>query len=119
MTLKLSVPDRGKAWKTAVVPRTLHFKEPAGTSRGVYRERQVWYVAIRDRQGRFGVGECAPLPDLSCDAGPELPARLAEACRRFEQTGSPDSAAAPDCPSSLFAPETALAHAEAGSVRFL
>ena len=63
MTLKLSVPDRGKAWKTAVVPRTLHFKEPAGTSRGVYCERQVWYVAIRDRQGRFGVGECAPLQE--------------------------------------------------------
>ncbi len=118
MTLKLSAPERGKSWKTAVVARTLHFKEPAGTSRGVYRERQAWYVAVRDSQGRVGVGECAPLPDLSCDAGPELPARLTEACRRFEQTGSPDSAAAPDCPSVLFALETALAHAEAGTVRF-
>lgn len=46
----------------------LEFKEPAGTSRGVYRTRHVWYVRIQTPDGRFGLGECAPLPDLSCDA---------------------------------------------------
>ena len=47
--------------------KTLHFKQPAGTSRGVYTTRKIWLVRLSDGE-REGVGECAPLPDLSCDA---------------------------------------------------
>ena len=47
--------------------KTLHFKQPAGTSRGVYTTRKIWLVRLSDDE-REGVGECAPLPDLSCDA---------------------------------------------------
>ena len=47
--------------------RLLHFKQPAGTSRGVYTTRKICLVHLSDGQ-RTGVGECAPLPDLSCDA---------------------------------------------------
>lgn len=49
--------------------RVLHFKQPARTSRGEYTERDVWYVTL-NFGGREGTGECAPLPDLSCDALP-------------------------------------------------
>ena len=28
--------------------RVLHFKQPAGTSRGVYTERKSWFVTISD-----------------------------------------------------------------------
>ena len=45
--------------------KSLHFLQPAGTSRGVYHERKVWYVEARARYcGRtiYGIGECAPLP---------------------------------------------------------
>ena len=45
---------------------TLHFKQPAGTSRGVYHERRVWYVEVRGEQttgglsrSLYGIGECA------------------------------------------------------------
>ena len=51
--------------------RVLHFLQPAGTSRGVYTERRIWLVTVSDGQ-RQGVGECAPLPDLSCDALPPI-----------------------------------------------
>ena len=47
--------------------KSLHFLQPAGTSRGVYHERKVWYVEARARYcGRtiYGIGECAPLPQL-------------------------------------------------------
>ena len=47
--------------------RLLHFKQPAGTSRGVYLTRKSWFVHLSD-DNHVGVGECAPLPDLSCDA---------------------------------------------------
>ena len=38
-----------------IIPRTLHFRQPAGTSRGVYTTRNVWYILIRDNTtGRIG-----------------------------------------------------------------
>ena len=48
--------------------RTIHFKKPARTSRGEYTEHQMVLITITDDEGRrIGLGECAPLPDLSCD----------------------------------------------------
>lgn len=46
----------------------LHFKKPATTSRGAYTEHRMVLVTASDDDGRMGLGECAPLPDLSCDA---------------------------------------------------
>ena len=46
--------------------RTLSFKLPAGTSRGVMKTRDVWYIALSEN-GITGIGECAPLPGLSLD----------------------------------------------------
>ena len=48
--------------------RTLHFRKPARTSRGQYTEHHLLKVTMYDEKGRIGVGECAPLPDLSPDA---------------------------------------------------
>lgn len=48
--------------------RTLHFRIPARTSRGSYTEHHMVVLTITDENGRIGLGECAPLPDLSCDA---------------------------------------------------
>ena len=53
-----------------IIPKTLHFKKPAGTSRGVYTLRKSWYVQITDGSKK-GIGECAPLPRLSVDDVPE------------------------------------------------
>ncbi|MGD9556799.1 MAG: o-succinylbenzoate synthase [Mangrovibacterium sp.] len=43
---------------------TLHFNQPAATSRGTYENRVVWYLFLEEN-GITGVGECAPLPGLS------------------------------------------------------
>ena len=53
--------------KYEIEERVLHFKQPTGTSRGIYTTRKIWLVSLSDGN-RTGVGECAPLPDLSCDA---------------------------------------------------
>ena len=55
--------------KACYLPYTLHFKEPGGTSRGVMTIRKVWYLFIYDdlHPEIVGIGECAPLPGLSCD----------------------------------------------------
>ena len=86
--------------------RVLHFKQPARTSRGVYTERRIWLVKVSD----VGVGECAPLPDLSCDALP--PHIYNNVLRRFcdevEQMGVIPYEDMRPYPSMLFGLETAL-----------
>lgn len=100
--------------------RTLHFKQPAGTSRGVYTTRLSYYLTITDddRPGIKGVGECATLPDLSCDAVPEYFKILSDICRMVEQTGNIPYEMLRPYPSILFGLETAFAQLEAnGSTR--
>lgn len=104
--------------KIEIIPRLLHFKQPAGTSRGVYTTRKVWYLHLTspDYPGRTGIGECAPLPALSCDDLPDYEDILAGACRRLEQCGGElDADALRDYPSILFGLETALRHLLTGS----
>ena len=90
---------------------TLQFKQPAGTSRGVYRTRTVWYVTACDDHGNYGIGECAPLPDLSCDAmsDADYEAHLAQALSMTEAAdGSIPYEWLRPYPSILFGIETAL-----------
>ena len=52
-----------------ITPYTLKFKFQAGTSRGIYTEHLVKYIEISDENNpaHIGIGEYAPLPDLSPD----------------------------------------------------
>lgn len=99
--------------KIEIIPRLLHFKQPAGTSRGVYTTRKVWYLHFTSSEipGRVGIGECAPLPDLSCDAIPDYEAVLSNACRRIEMdNGRLNTEVLRNYPSILFGLETAVRH---------
>jgi len=93
--------------KYRIEERVLHFKQPAGTSRGVYTERKVWYVHLSDGE-HSGVGECAPLPDLSCDARADYGEILNKVCEDFCEKGTIDYEALRPYPSMLFGLETAL-----------
>lgn len=105
-------------YQIEIIPRILHFKQPAGTSRGVYHTRQVWYLRLTDlRNGQYGVGECAPLPDLSCDARPDYAEVLARFCQQVAETGEIDYEAMRPYPSMLFGLETAFQHLHTGSLK--
>ena len=93
--------------KVTIEERVLHFKQPAGTSRGVYTERRIWLVTVTDGE-HVGRGECAPLPDLSCDARADYEEVLRGFCDRLEQTGEIPYEAMRDYPSMLFGLETAM-----------
>lgn len=101
-------------FKTHIVPYTLQFKNPAGTSRGIYYEHKVWYVVLKSTTdiNHFGIGECAPLPDLSCDAMPESDYLeiLLKAASILEEEGIIDYDFLRPFPSILFGLETALRH---------
>lgn len=92
--------------KINITERILHFKQPAGTSRGVYTERKIWLVEMKEGE-RKGIGECAPLPQLSCDDIPHYAETLRMFCDQIEQTGVIDYQALRPYPSMLFGLESA------------
>lgn len=92
--------------------KLLHFKQPAGTSRGVYTTRRSWYVTVTDPAdpSHVGIGECAPLPALSCDDIPDYSDVLRGFCSRLVSTGEIPYSEMLPYPSMLFGLETAVLH---------
>ena len=109
--------------KITITYKLLHFLQPAGTSRGVYNTRLSFYLKLTsdEQPDVVGVGECATLPDLSCDAMPpnEYERKLRTFCDEYEHTGVIDYEAMRAYPSMLFGLETAVAQFNAkGSLNF-
>lgn len=92
----------------SIQEKLLHFKQPAGTSRGVYITRRIWLLTV-EHDGRTAIGECAPLPQLSCDDIPDYEAVLRRFCDIIEATASIPYDEMRNYPSMLFGVETALA----------
>ena len=93
--------------KLNIEERVLHFKQPAGTSRGVYTTRRIWLITAMDEEGRVtGIGECAPLPQLSCDDIPDYAEVLRAFCDEVERTGAIPYEALRPYPSMLFGLES-------------
>jgi len=61
---------------------TLNFKLPSGTSRGVYTTRDVWFIFLTEGT-TTGIGECAPLPNLSIENPKEMSAKLLQVCENI------------------------------------
>ena len=99
-----------------IVPRRLHFKQPAGTSRGSYTTRDVWYLHLTSDKypDRVGIGECAPLPKLSCDDMQGYESVLAHIRNEVTEQGGFSVESLRDYPSILFGLETAFRHLERG-----
>lgn len=104
-------------YRIDIEERLLHFKQPAGTSRGVYTTRRSWFLTLSDDAGRRGVGECAPLPNLSCDDIPDYGEKLRAVCDQFCSSAVIDYDRLRPFPSMLFGLETALQNLHAGSAK--
>lgn len=63
----------------------LKFRFEAGTSRGVYTEKETFFLKIVDTENPtvFGLGEIAPLHGLSIDYTPDLADILNQICEDF------------------------------------
>lgn len=105
--------------RVSIIHTKLRFRTPAGTSRGVYLTRPVWYVVLSSTEEptRWGIGECAPLPDLSIDAVPDYEAKLNYYCRYLQTHRSIPYEELLPYPSILFGLETAWQHYQQGSFR--
>ena len=105
-------------YRINITERTLHFKQPTGTSRGIYTVRKSWFVEISDGR-HMGIGECAPLPQLSCDDIPDYEGVLRSFCDGLERTGEIDYKTLCNYPSMLFGLETALLSLKSGGSHIL
>lgn len=96
---------------------TLQFRQPSGTSRGVYTTRDTWFIFISDGQNT-GVGECAPLPDLSLEHLKKMNAKLLQVCEQIDYfSSSPEELNS--WPSIRFGIETAMLDLRNGGTKEL
>ncbi len=96
-----------------IYKRTLRFRFPAGTSRGVYNQRDVYYIVLTDGE-KIGIGEAAPLYDLSADFNNDYEQNIHTICQDVCQTGF-NYDKYRNFPSIVFAIECALKMIESGS----
>lgn len=62
----------------------LNFKQPSGTSRGVLKTKETWFIILSSEEKR-GVGECGILRGLSIDDRPDYEAQLQYTCRNIDK----------------------------------
>ncbi|GAA0872168.1 o-succinylbenzoate synthase [Gangjinia marincola] len=60
----------------------LEFKRPSGTSRGVLKIKETWFLIIQDGE-RKGIGECGLLRGLSVDDRPDYEEKLQWVCENI------------------------------------
>lgn len=95
----------------------LQFKRPAGTSRGVYSSRPVWFLFLTEN-GQTGIGECAPLPGLSTETPRQVEQLLTEICAN-PKSFVDDRSQLEHIPSVLFGLETAWLDLQNGGTQQL
>ena len=60
----------------------LNFKNPSGTSRGVLRTKETWFI-ILNSNNRMGIGECGIFRGLSIDDRPDYENKLNWVCNNI------------------------------------
>ncbi|MFD2562223.1 o-succinylbenzoate synthase [Aquimarina rubra] len=61
----------------------LEFKRPSGTSRGILKTKETWFIVIT-AQGKQGIGECGILRTLSIDDRPDYEEKLQWTCDNIQ-----------------------------------
>ncbi|WP_027878863.1 o-succinylbenzoate synthase [Mesoflavibacter zeaxanthinifaciens] len=62
----------------------LNFKVPSGTSRGILKTKETWFIIIENEDKR-GIGECGILRGLSTDDRPDYEVQLQYTCNNIEK----------------------------------
>ncbi len=57
----------------------LNFKNPSGTSRGILRSKETWFIILNSKNKR-GIGECGLFRGLSIDDRPDFEKKLKWVC---------------------------------------
>lgn len=60
----------------------LNFKQPSGTSRGILKTKETWFIII-ESDDKKGIGECGLFRGLSADDRPDYEEKLKWVCRNI------------------------------------
>lgn len=93
---------------------TLHFKRPAGTSRGILHDKETYFLMLNDGS-RTAYGECNRFRGLSYDDRDGYDEKLAEVCKRLPADRDDVLIGLSEWPSIMFGVETVLKDIENGS----
>lgn len=69
--------------KATYFKHILNFKQPSGTSRGVLKTKETWFI-ILEANGKQGIGECGILRGLSADDRPDYEDKLKWTCQNID-----------------------------------
>ncbi|MBO3098185.1 o-succinylbenzoate synthase [Gelidibacter pelagius] len=61
---------------------TLNFKQASGTSRGILKTKDTWFIMIAS-EGKKGIGECGMFRGLSVDDRPDFESVLSWVCKNI------------------------------------
>ena len=61
----------------------LHFKNPSGTSRGILRTKETWFIVLEEN-GKTGIGETGLFRGLSIDDVSSYEEKLSWACENIK-----------------------------------
>ena len=62
----------------------LNFKQASGTSRGVLKTKETWFIVIQSNNKK-GVGECGLFKGLSIDDRPDYESKLNWVCNNIRK----------------------------------
>lgn len=85
----------------------LNFKRPSGTSRGVLRQKETFFIVLRQAD-KVGIGECGILRGLSIDDRPDYEEKLRWTCENVALGKTALLEALTEFPSIQFGVETAF-----------
>ncbi len=88
----------------------LEFKNPSGTSRGILRQKESWFIKtwFEDEPEIFGIGECGLLRGLSFDDIPQYETKVKEVCKNINKYSNNFHTSLKDFPSIRFGLEMSL-----------
>ncbi|HOI32897.1 MAG: o-succinylbenzoate synthase [Bacteroidales bacterium] len=102
--------------KARYIYHPLHFKRPAGTSRGVLQHKASWFLEVWDADNPAvrGTGEVSLIPGLTLDNENEIPDELRDLCENPDGYLSWITEKGDRFPAMRFAIETALSDLQNG-----
>ena len=69
--------------KASFFPYRLEFKQASGTSLGILKSKETWFIKIEDEHAT-GFGECGMFRGLSCDDRPDFESKLKWVCHHID-----------------------------------
>ncbi|MCK5066164.1 MAG: o-succinylbenzoate synthase [Bacteroidales bacterium] len=97
----------------------LIFVRPAGTSRGVLKQKPCWFIQITGEDGVSGLGEVSVIPNLSVEDPDEIEIRIDHICKLISIGEMDPKQPLPTLPGVQFALETAMLDLKQGGERLL